>query len=439
MKKLLGILLIAGMLTGMLARGQTGLSNPGFEQGSPGQSPPGWFIPKPSTDAGYVVQISTDDPKEGNQCASIELVTPKGQGFGNMMQSIDATPFRGKRVRFRAAVRFNSGGGFGQAQLWLRVDRAGGAQGFFNNMGDRPITSPTWAYYDIAGNIDNDAQTINFGMLLAGSGKAWIDSVSLRVADAKPLNVVKARALTDRGLENLVAYTKLLGYVRHFHPSDAVEKADWNAYAIAGVLAAEDATDPANLAARLQKFFQPLAPTVRVFVTGATPEAVDLAKPSTGHVQVVSWQNIGFGGGTNPPGQNVYRSRRLFVDLPSGPFPAGVGDPRVPFRAELGGGVSCSIPLALYAIDGSALPHTEDPKLTNDPDDLTGDDRTTRLADVALAWNIYQHFYPYFDVVKTDWNAVLPDALTSAATDSDDRAFLSPSRRCWPSGWRGSL
>lgn len=53
----------------------------------------------------------------------------------------------------------------------------------------------------------------------------------------------------------------------------------------------------------------------------------------------------------------------------------------------------------------------------------SGKDRATRLANVALAWNIFQHFYPYFDVVQTDWPAALLDALRSAATDRDDTAF----------------
>ena len=43
----------------------------------------------------------------------------------------------------------------------------------------------------------------------------------------------------------------------------------------------------------------------------------------------------------------------------------------------------------------------------------------TRLADVALAWNILQHFYPYFDVVQTDWPQALRSALTSAANATE--------------------
>lgn len=56
-------------------------------------------------------------------------------------------------------------------------------------------------------------------------------------------------------------------------------------------------------------------------------------------------------------------------------------------------------------------------------------DRATRLAAVALGWNVPQHFYPYFDVVKTDWPAVLRRSLQAAATDADERAFLDTLRR----------
>ena len=57
------------------------------------------------------------------------------------MQSIDATPYRGKRLRFRAAVKMAEAGAGGRAQLWFRVDLAaqGGTPrtGFFDNMQDR--------------------------------------------------------------------------------------------------------------------------------------------------------------------------------------------------------------------------------------------------------------------------------------------------------------
>ena len=52
--------------------------------------------------------------------------------FGNLMSRIDAAPYRGNRVRFRAAVRAEKE----VAMLWVRVDRGPGQMGFFGNMQD---------------------------------------------------------------------------------------------------------------------------------------------------------------------------------------------------------------------------------------------------------------------------------------------------------------
>src|ERR1700741_2845012 len=81
-------------------------ANLDFESGSPGEVPLGWLAP--TAKAGYTVALSTDTPKQGKQCVRLSTpaaLDPSGPGFGNVMQQIDATPYRGKRIRFRAAVR----------------------------------------------------------------------------------------------------------------------------------------------------------------------------------------------------------------------------------------------------------------------------------------------------------------------------------------------
>jgi len=426
------LLTIAWLLTMPLAFGQNSAKNLSFEEGAIGQPPPGWFVPPMVTGAGYVVQTTSESPKDGKKCLVISLTGRKGEGFGNILQSVDVKPYRGKKIRFRAAVRMQRGNEFGQAQLWFRVDRPNGQQGFFDNMGNRPITSSSWAFYEIAGTVAEDAENITFGLLLAGGGSAYLDAVSLEIGDATPTEPVDPpKALTDRGLQNLVAFTKLYGYIRHFHPSDAVEKADWDAYAMAGVKAAEDAKDPADLAQRLQTLFAPIAPSVRVFVTGNKPTTPIVAAPPKGTtpVQIAKWENTGFGGGTNPPAQNIYRSRRVFTPKPATGNPAGM-DPAVPFEADLGGGVSCQVPMALYAQNNSALPPTVEPVIPKGVRQTpTGNDRTSRLAAVVVAWNVYEHFYPYFDEVKVDWAPVLPATLSAAATDANELAFLKTLRR----------
>jgi C-terminal processing protease CtpA/Prc len=59
----------------------------------------------------------------------------------------------------------------------------------------------------------------------------------------------------------------------------------------------------------------------------------------------------------------------------------------------------------------------------------SADDRATRIGDVVIAWNVFRHFYPYFDVVGTDWEAVLPWALREAAADRDGGEFYTTLRK----------
>ena len=396
-----------------------------------------------------------------------------------------------------------------------------------------------------------------------------------------------AQPLEGRGLDNLVAFTRLLGYVRYFHPSDAAADTNWNAFAIHAVKEVEDAKSPEELARRLEDLFRPVAPTVQVFPTGKAPEMPrELASRDAA---IVAWYHLGVGM-ANPP--SLYKSKRIdsktplldsvanlmqevepklvagrkiryrawlrtegfgqhggaglwtqgwnddgdemAMNMEDRPFrgtgwqevelagqlqekvtsfyvgvalqgggrawvenavleaarpdgtweaiplknpgfdqedpenkgrPAGwawsdrkkvheialvpscreggcvaltgkeAAPPKLPppaeaFEADLGGGVSCRVPLSLYRdVKGATVPasHGWIPPATNGWQP-SGNDRATRLADVALAWNVFQHFYPYFDVVETDWPAALREALTSAATDRDELAFLDTLR-----------
>jgi uncharacterized protein (TIGR02246 family) len=46
-------------------------------------------------------------------------------------------------------------------------------------MDGHPITSATWAFYEIDAPIGADARDIEFGMQLVGHGAAWIDNISM--------------------------------------------------------------------------------------------------------------------------------------------------------------------------------------------------------------------------------------------------------------------
>jgi len=51
------------------------------------------------------------------------------------------------------------------------------------------------------------------------------------------------------------------------------------------------------------------------------------------------------------------------------------------------------------------------------------------LAAVIIAWNVLQHFCPYFEISHSDWPEALTSALKSAATDDGPVQFLSTLRR----------
>jgi erythromycin esterase len=141
----------------------------------------GWILSKPSIDAGFVVSAKTEGCFRGG-CAEVSRTAERGSdGFGSFAQRIDATPFRGKKIRLRAKIKSSLAGAESSARIWLRVDRPDGI-GFFDNMGNRaPHSLPEWTDLEITGDVASDAEAVAFGMLMQGGGVAWIDSVTLEV------------------------------------------------------------------------------------------------------------------------------------------------------------------------------------------------------------------------------------------------------------------
>src|SRR5262249_39064180 len=104
------------------------------------------------------------------------------------------------------------------------------------------------------------------------------------------------RPLSERGLANLTAFARLLGYIGFFHPSDQAAEADWGRLAIDGVRRIEPCEGPEQLASALEAFFRPVAPTVQVFPAGVQRKPPDLPEAAkTGGLRVVSWRHLGAG------------------------------------------------------------------------------------------------------------------------------------------------
>jgi len=153
-------------------------SNLDFSQGTTGAAPDGWFVPAVVQAAGYTAEVRHDGCEGGANCAVLAApARPPENIFGNLVQTFDATPWRGKAVRLRASMRVEPGAG-SHAQMWLRVDLAGGRTGFFDNMGDRPVAPDRWTRCEISGEVAADATAIHIGVMSFGGSRVWIGDVT---------------------------------------------------------------------------------------------------------------------------------------------------------------------------------------------------------------------------------------------------------------------
>jgi C-terminal processing protease CtpA/Prc len=101
-------------------------------------------------------------------------------------------------------------------------------------------------------------------------------------------------------------------------------------------------------------------------------------------------------------------------------------------EVEIGAGLSSRVPLALLSDDAGTWPHDSSDSagriraaldsVGNMP--LTANSEAVRAADVIIAWNVFQHFYPYFDVVSVDWDAELTRGLEGALADRTGEEFF---------------
>jgi hypothetical protein len=118
------------------------------------------------------------------------------------------------------------------------------------------------------------------------------------------------------------------------------------------------------------------------------------------------------------------------------PFAGPLFEKRAPadgiIEKEIGRGIICRVPLALDSDADGTLPRSDAKDLdrlrtaldalVRVP--LSAGAENVRLGDVIIAWNVFQHFYPYFDVLKADWDKVLTRSLERALSDRTEEEFI---------------
>jgi hypothetical protein len=147
--------------------------------------PVGWYVTE-SAPKRYEAGVDTTAPcDEGSRrSAYLRSLTLDENGYGTFMQAFGAQDFRGKRLRFSAAVRTKDVDGW--AGLWMRVEGPDPKQPLaFDNMQSRALVgSKGCKRYDVVLDVPQEATTIMAGLIMSGTGQAWLDGVSFNVVDA---------------------------------------------------------------------------------------------------------------------------------------------------------------------------------------------------------------------------------------------------------------
>ena len=187
---------MAALARGKLAGWSDALPGPRnlrFEEGDPGKTPPGWFVPEVEKISGSLAELRRKGCRSNVGCALViaPATAAATDPVGNLMQSFRAAAYRGKTVRLRAWVRVEAGGPGDRAQMWLHVNRPNGRVGFMEDMDGRPVRAAEWTNCEIVAEIDSDAEFVDFGVRSMGRGRVWVDDVSFDIVPEEQVTAVR--------------------------------------------------------------------------------------------------------------------------------------------------------------------------------------------------------------------------------------------------------
>lgn len=354
-----------------------------FEFADSTGAPAGWTFGPPAP------RWDTTAPHGGRASARIDRDSTSSRDFSAFSRSLPAD-FAGDTLEIRGWIRTANVQGF--AGFWLREDASGGHVQF-DNMEERGLTGTTpWTEYRVALPLDRRARTIVYGALLVGTGSAWVDDVRLLV-DGKPVadapRVVRkppaaetdrefdegsrldAAALLSAPAENLVLLGKVWGFLKYHHPRVSGGGHHWD-YELFRVLpAVAKARTRADAARAIVRWIDRVGMPPACKPCAQAPDSTALEPP-------IAWihDRGRLTRDLSSRLERVYRDRAV----PEDPYYAAV------------------LPLgnADFSRENNYRKH-ESP------------DAGYRMLALFRFWNMIEYWFPYRDLLKEDWDAVLAE------------------------------
>lgn len=291
------------------------------------------------------------------------VYTPASQKSIAIAKNIDITAYAG--MPFILKGRSKLAHGNGNAYCWLWIDKRDKKLDYFNTPSQSYTKTNDWENFELKGVINSTAKKLTLGATMLGNGEFWLDDVDLAVQINNEWLTIYANNFD----------TKTTGEVSSGLLSDTPFKINTD-YAFSIV---EDKTKPSQKWASIKS--RGLKDTITI-----------------NHTVFFKFH----------PQVGEYISKAI------------------------GNNLKITMPIALYGDERHTYPaakHVQFAYLNKQIDliktqTITGDSLYTRLADLCITWNVFQHFFPYFNYANTDWLDDLRNALQSAYSTQDNYAFL---------------
>jgi hypothetical protein len=327
--------------------------------------------------------------RTGHWSARLERTDTSAETFSGLSKNIPLD-VAGKTIVLRGFLRTENVTGF--VSLWIRQDGASQNLAFATTQGRDVKGTNDWHEHVVMLPLHADARQLAFGVLISGSGKAWVDDLELTVdgvpfASApkveRPKTVidtdyefssrsrVAVDALGPHQIENLVTLGQVWGFLKYHHPAIRSGERHWDFdlfRVLPGVLAAPDSRT-ANAA--ILKWMTSLGPVPPCKPCATLPIDQAHSRPD------LNW---------------IENEARLGPDLSRA------------LRA-----VHANRPAEQTQFYLSLAPGIGNPVFKNEPNyaQISLPDAGYQLLGLYRFWNIIQYWFPYRDVIGENWTGVL--------------------------------
>lgn len=157
----------------------------------PGDHLPGFEL----TD--YVGELDPNAVYGGKPSAVLYSTVDKPDSYAVIMQTLDAVPYRGERVRFSAWIRCEAD--TEDAELWMLTRSIGDHHPSLRGSA-RPATS--WQHVAVVLDVDQHSDSMRLGLSLKGEGRVWMnDACFEKVDETVPVTTESGRSQLRRPKE----------------------------------------------------------------------------------------------------------------------------------------------------------------------------------------------------------------------------------------------